>query len=240
VNWRSVAHWSATLEQRVRDVVLGPVVDFIIPRFVRPNHISVTRFGLVVVAGIAILAKTSLTSQVVILLVASTTDCLDGVLARRRRQCTALGSLIDQVADWALGLCMACLVIVHGLLPWHIALLIAAPQAVNFGTDRPLHRTVRLVATDVSKGNLRVRRSMASLAEGGGQSAQPGSSIMEPTTIMRAQFPTVLTAFSLLLFGKAFGRPAVVMAGYGFLYLEVLFSFILAIRGILLLRRGVG
>lgn len=238
MTWRAVANWFSTLEQRVRDAVFGPAVDFIIPRFVRPNHISVTRFVLVVVAAIAILAKTSLTSQVVILLVASATDCLDGVLARRRHQCTALGSLLDQVADWALGLCMACLVIVHGLLPWHIALLIAAPQAVNFATDRPLHRTVRMVAADVAKGHLRPKRSMAALAESGGQSSRPGSNVIQLTTLMRAQFPTVLTAFSLLLFGKAFGPPAAVTAGYGFLYLEVVFSFILAIRGVLLMRRG--
>ncbi|MCL6451339.1 MAG: CDP-alcohol phosphatidyltransferase family protein [Acetobacteraceae bacterium] len=222
----------ANLEERLRDRILGPVLDLIVPRWVLPTHISLARLGLVGAAVVMFLADSALPSQVIVLLVAGATDFIDGVLARRRRQCTTLGSFVDQVVDWTLGAWMGCLVIINRLMLWHLALLMALPQAVVFATDRSLHRTVRSV-TAAAAG-----RSAA--AQGVGRTAEAGTDLdpdirqMRPRPLDRAnslgrtQFLVVLSGFGLLLLGKAYRQRAAMAAGYALLYLEVAIAFVVA------------
>jgi cardiolipin synthase len=82
-----------------------------------PNLISAARLLLVPVLGWLLLAGDDLAALIVLAL-ASASDWLDGVLARRLHQVTRLGQLLDPVADRLFILVTIVALAWRGLLPW--------------------------------------------------------------------------------------------------------------------------
>ncbi|MGW9631259.1 CDP-alcohol phosphatidyltransferase family protein [Agromyces sp. NPDC055520] len=90
-----------------------------------PNILSMLRLALVPVFLIFIVRGDYLVSLVV-LIVASLTDLLDGYLARRLGQVTRLGQLLDPAADRLYIFAALVGLAAQGLVPWWIVVVIVA------------------------------------------------------------------------------------------------------------------
>ncbi len=87
-----------TTYQRFSDTIVNALILRFIPRSVRPNAISSMRliitpfvFGAVV--------RGSYSAAIVLFVVASLTDLVDGAMARTRDQITRIGKMLDPIAD---------------------------------------------------------------------------------------------------------------------------------------------
>jgi CDP-diacylglycerol--glycerol-3-phosphate 3-phosphatidyltransferase len=84
--------------------------------------------------------------------VAMATDWFDGRLARRTSQTSALGSLLDPVADKLLVLTVMILLVGEGVFPaWIVALIVARELLVSGLRLAVLERGVVLEARDLGR-----------------------------------------------------------------------------------------
>ena len=84
--------------QRVTDRVVAALFLWAFPRWVRPNYLTVVRFLLIPVV-LALLALHLEWWGLGVFIVATSTDFIDGAMARTRDQITVLGTYIDPIAD---------------------------------------------------------------------------------------------------------------------------------------------
>ncbi|WP_448809808.1 CDP-alcohol phosphatidyltransferase family protein [Agromyces bauzanensis] len=90
-----------------------------------PNVLSMLRLALVPVFLVLIVVG-SYVAALVVLVVASLTDLLDGYLARRLGQVTRLGQLLDPAADRLYIFAALVGLAANGLVPWWIVVVIVA------------------------------------------------------------------------------------------------------------------
>jgi cardiolipin synthase len=90
-----------------------------------PNVLSMLRLALVPVFLVAIVVG-NYVAALVILVVASLTDLLDGYLARRLKQVTRLGQLLDPAADRLYIFAALVGLAANDLVPWWIVIVIVA------------------------------------------------------------------------------------------------------------------
>lgn len=96
------------------------VVDFIvslIPSWVSPNHLTILRIICSLLMVVIELYRGSLGVIIILGLVAGLSDLLDGAVARRRGQETALGAFLDPFSDKIYAVVLVFLVIRHQLVP---------------------------------------------------------------------------------------------------------------------------
>lgn len=95
-----------------------------------PNALTIGRLVLVPVFVVLLVQDTTPARwwSLVVFLVASATDQLDGHLARSRNQVTAFGTLADPIADKALTLGAFVMLSVLGEIPWWITIVIAVRE----------------------------------------------------------------------------------------------------------------
>ncbi|HXY17707.1 MAG TPA: CDP-diacylglycerol--glycerol-3-phosphate 3-phosphatidyltransferase [Gaiellaceae bacterium] len=87
-----------------------------------------------------------------IFLVAMATDQVDGWLARRWEQTSALGSLLDPIADKVLVLAAAVMLVGEGVVPaWMVAAIVAREFLVSGLRLAAVERRVVLAARDLGK-----------------------------------------------------------------------------------------
>jgi CDP-diacylglycerol--glycerol-3-phosphate 3-phosphatidyltransferase len=99
-----------------------------------PNSLTIFRIFLVPVLVVVLLTKFEGKEiiAVTIFLVAAATDALDGYLARRRRQVTDLGKLLDPIADKLLISAALISLVEEGLAPaWMVVIIVGREFAVN-------------------------------------------------------------------------------------------------------------
>ena len=99
-----------------------------------PNSLTIFRIFLVPVLVVVLLTKFEGKEiwAVAIFLVAATTDALDGYVARRRGQVTALGTLLDPVADKLLVSAALISLVEEGLAPaWMVVIIVGRELAVS-------------------------------------------------------------------------------------------------------------
>ena len=99
-----------------------------------PNALTLSRILIVPVLVVVLLTKTSGWQFIGLglFLVASLTDFLDGFLARRRKQVTALGKLLDPAADKILTSAAFVSLVGLGLAPaWMVVVVVAREFAVS-------------------------------------------------------------------------------------------------------------
>jgi CDP-diacylglycerol---glycerol-3-phosphate 3-phosphatidyltransferase len=93
-----------------------------------PNVLTYLRMATVPVIVVMLTSPTSPESQNVafaFFLVASITDCLDGILARRHNLVTPVGKLLDPLADKLLTSAVMIMLIPHGKIPaWLVFIII--------------------------------------------------------------------------------------------------------------------
>jgi CDP-diacylglycerol--glycerol-3-phosphate 3-phosphatidyltransferase len=88
----------------------------------------------------------------VVFALAMTTDFFDGRLARRRGRTSALGSLMDPVADKVLVLSVLVVLVGEGVIPgWLVALIVAREFLVSGLRMAALERGVVMHARDLGK-----------------------------------------------------------------------------------------
>ncbi|WP_395243345.1 CDP-alcohol phosphatidyltransferase family protein [Agromyces sp. MMS24-K17] len=90
-----------------------------------PNALSMLRLALVPVFLLLLVAR-DYVSALVVLVVASLTDLLDGFLARRLGQVTRLGQLLDPAADRLYIFAALVGLAAGGLVPWWIVIVVVA------------------------------------------------------------------------------------------------------------------
>jgi CDP-diacylglycerol--glycerol-3-phosphate 3-phosphatidyltransferase len=84
--------------------------------------------------------------------VAMATDQVDGWLARRRQQTSALGSLLDPIADKILVLAMLVMLVAEGVAPgWMVAAIVAREFLVSGLRLAAIERGVVVAARDLGK-----------------------------------------------------------------------------------------
>lgn len=125
------------------DYVLGATVLKLIPRRVRPNHLTVFRM-LATPLVVWVVASGNFRWGIPLFLLVAFTDALDGAMARLRKQVTEWGTIYDPVADKFL---IGSLVVVVVLTYIHpivgIALLIIEAIFIVVGFFRLRQGTVR-------------------------------------------------------------------------------------------------
>ncbi len=99
-----------------------------------PNKLTVSRFVLTIAFLVAIFSQFPFHQTVALFLfvVASITDMLDGIIARRHKLITSFGILMDPLADKILT-CSAFIAFVgHGYMPaWMVTIIVARELAIT-------------------------------------------------------------------------------------------------------------
>ena len=126
-----------------------------------PNSLTVTRIFLVPLLVVVLLTKFEgrmmfgVRKELVgaaIFGLASLTDWLDGYLARRRKQVTALGQVMDPLADKLLTSAAFLALVQMGLAPaWMVAIIIGRELAVTALRNRAYSRGVPMPASPLGK-----------------------------------------------------------------------------------------
>lgn len=197
-------------EEALRDRLLGPFVDSIMPGWVTPNHLTALRAVLVVLAVILFLAGISLKTQVFTLVVASLTDLFDGILARTRKQFSRCGAYFDHGVDWLLGAWAGILALINDLLPMAFILLIVTAQLGIIVVDR-----IRASRIPVEKKREKIL------------TITMGAANFRPSAFSRIQFFAILTGFFLLLLGRVWTTSLLMTAGELSLYTAAFLAWIL-------------
>src|SRR3989338_4172442 len=112
------------------DYFLRYVAIPFIPRWVRPNHITLLRFGLVPFV-LWFLYREHFDIGIPLFLFAAFMDSLDGSLARVRKQITDWGTFYDPFADKLLITGVILIVVVHYINPI-FALLVVGIECIIF------------------------------------------------------------------------------------------------------------
>jgi len=87
-----------------------------------------------------------------VFIVAMATDQLDGWLARRRNQTSAIGSLLDPIADKVLVLAALIMLVGDGVAPaWMVAAIVARELLISGLRLAAIERNVVLAARDLGK-----------------------------------------------------------------------------------------
>ena len=126
-----------------------------------PNSLTLTRICLAPLLVVVLLTKfegrviLGVRKELVgaaIFALASLTDWLDGYLARRRKQVTALGQFIDPLADKLLTIAAFISLVQMGLAPaWMVAIIIGREFAVTALRSLAYARNVAVPASDLGK-----------------------------------------------------------------------------------------
>lgn len=97
-----------------------------------PNKLTLTRVLISPVLVVVLLTKLNQWLAVVIFLIAAATDFVDGYLARRRKQVTVLGKLMDPIADkFLIAASLISLVEIGHAPAWLVVIIIGREFAVN-------------------------------------------------------------------------------------------------------------
>ncbi len=204
------------LEEKTRDRILGPLLLFLFPSWIKPNHITFSRFLLVCLAIVLYLAGSPLHYQTWVLVIAAVTDFIDGILARARQQFSRTGAYLDHATDWFLGAWTGVLALINGLLPILFIVLIAVPQLGVMIIDRL--RASRIAVKGKSERALTITM---------------GAANFRPSSFNRLEFFILLLGFFLLLFGKAWTSPKLQKVGTVLLYAAALLAWYLLVEGMI-------
>lgn len=97
-----------------------------------PNILTLLRFGLVPVFVVLVASERHLAAFIV-LAVLSSTDWVDGYIARRFNQISTTGQWLDPLADRISLIVVAVTLVVTGIAPWWLAVGIIVPDLILAG-----------------------------------------------------------------------------------------------------------
>lgn len=117
-------------------------------RWTASNILSASRLLLALPAALLTLANLRVEAAIVCL-IAAVTDVLDGYLARRNREITEFGKIIDPLADKVFVAVMVVVLLSMGLVPlWLVAVVIGRDTAILVGGLIVERRTGRVLPSN--------------------------------------------------------------------------------------------
>lgn len=116
-----------------------------------PNFLTVVRIALLP-AVVWRFRLGDLTGALIVYLIAMLTDAVDGIIARRCNQVTALGKLLDPIADKLSLITLLGLFVSDGQIPlWVLALVLLKEAALVIGGGIALKRGIVVYALPIGK-----------------------------------------------------------------------------------------
>ena len=177
-----------------------------------PNLLTLSRIFLVPLLVAVLLRKSAveldtgwvvLTREAIalaIFLAAALTDLLDGYLARRRRQVTTLGKLLDPIADKVLvSAALISLVELDRVAAWMVVLIVSREFAVSVLRNVALSEGFVIVASEFGKAKMVSQVAAVSLLL-----LAPHSAIVEQIGYIVLWLALLLTVWSMVDYFRAF------------------------------------
>lgn len=177
-----------------------------------PNLLTLSRIFLVPLLVAVLLRKSAveldtgwvvLTREAIalaIFLAAALTDLLDGYLARRRRQVTTLGKLLDPIADKVLvSAALISLVELDRVAAWMVVLIVSREFAVSVLRNVALSEGIVIVASEFGKAKMVSQVVAVSLLL-----LAPHSAIVEQIGYVVLWLALLLTVWSMVDYFRAF------------------------------------
>ena len=177
-----------------------------------PNLLTLSRIFLVPLLVAVLLRKSAveldtgwvvLTREAIalaIFLAAALTDLLDGYLARRRRQVTTLGKLLDPIADKVLvSAALISLVELDRVAAWMVVLIVSREFAVSVLRNVALSEGIVIVASEFGKAKMVSQVAAVSLLL-----LAPHSAIVEQIGYIVLWLALLLTVWSMVDYFRAF------------------------------------
>jgi CDP-diacylglycerol--glycerol-3-phosphate 3-phosphatidyltransferase len=177
-----------------------------------PNLLTLSRIFLVPLLVAVLLRKSAVeldTGWVVftreaialaIFLAAALTDLLDGYLARRRRQVTTFGKLLDPIADKVLvSAALISLVELDRVAAWMVVVIVSREFAVSVLRNVALSEGVVIVASEFGKAKMVSQVAAVSLLL-----LAPHSAIFEQIGYVVLWLALLLTVWSMVDYFRAF------------------------------------
>lgn len=177
-----------------------------------PNLLTLSRIFLVPLLVAVLLRKSAveldtgwvvLTREAIalaIFLAAALTDLLDGYLARRRRQVTTLGKLLDPIADKVLvSAALISLVELDRVAAWMVVLIVSREFAVSVLRNVALSEGFVIVASEFGKAKMVSQVTAVSLLL-----LAPHSAIVEQVGYVVLWLALLLTVWSMVDYFRAF------------------------------------
>ncbi|MDE0265113.1 MAG: CDP-diacylglycerol--glycerol-3-phosphate 3-phosphatidyltransferase [Bryobacterales bacterium] len=177
-----------------------------------PNLLTLSRIFLVPLLVAVLLRKSAveldtgwvvLTREAIalaIFLAAALTDLLDGYLARRRRQVTTLGKLLDPIADKVLvAAALISLVELDRVAAWMVVLIVSREFAVSVLRNVALSEGIVIVASEFGKAKMVSQVAAVSLLL-----LAPHSAIVEQIGYVVLWLALLLTVWSMVDYFRAF------------------------------------
>jgi CDP-diacylglycerol--glycerol-3-phosphate 3-phosphatidyltransferase len=113
-----------------------------------PNLLTALRIALIPVFVLTY-ERVAPAVSLLIFLVASLTDCLDGYLARKWNQITAFGKLFDPLADKLLLIAVLCCLAYSGIIPWWVLIVMAVKELLMMSGSMWLLRKKVVVSANI-------------------------------------------------------------------------------------------
>ena len=135
-----------------------------------------------------------------IFLAAALTDLLDGYIARRRRQVTTFGKLLDPIADKVLvSAALISLVELDRVAAWMVVLIVSREFAVSVLRNVALTEGVVIVASEYGKAKMVAQVMAVSLLI-----LAPHSAVVEQAGYIVLWLAVLLTVWSMVDYFRAF------------------------------------
>ena len=184
-----------------------------------PNILTLSRIFLVPLLVAVLLRRDAialdagwvvLTREVVALVIflsAALTDLLDGYIARRTRQVTTFGKLLDPIADKLLvSAALISLVELDRVAAWMVVLIVSREFAVSALRYLALTEGITIAASDVGKAKMVTQVAAVSLLL-----LAPYSPVVEQAGYIALWLAILITVWSMVDYFRAFaGRPGTV------------------------------
>lgn len=116
------------------------------PKWVKPNHITMFRFILVFVLIILFLRDCFILAFITFL-IASFSDAIDGALARQRKQITKIGSALDPLIDKIFIIIL--IILFAKFLPWQIVEILIISEIATIGGAYALHKNNKKIKANI-------------------------------------------------------------------------------------------
>ncbi len=188
-----------------------------------PNVLTLSRIFLVPLLVAVLLRKDAIeldtgwvvvTREVIALLIflaAALTDLLDGYLARRRRQVTTTGKLLDPIADKLLvSAALISLVELDRVAAWMVVLIVSREFAVSALRNVALSQGLTIAASEFGKVKMVAQVTAVSLLL-----LAPHSPVIEQAGYVALWLAILITIMSMVDYFRAFWQRPANDAGVG-------------------------
>jgi CDP-diacylglycerol--glycerol-3-phosphate 3-phosphatidyltransferase len=121
-------------------------IILVMPRWVKPNHITMLRLVLVFVLIVLFLCDCFVLAFITFI-IASFSDAIDGALARERKLVTKIGSALDPLIDKTLIIVL--IILFFKFLPWQLVEILIISELATIGGAYALHKNKKKIKSNI-------------------------------------------------------------------------------------------